>query len=254
MQVVILAGGLGTRLAEETDVTPKPMVRIGEDPILIHIMRHFAKYDHYDFVIAGGYKYSIIADYFKEHSDSHKQLTVGSTLVVSCEGYKSQPWTIKVVDTGQSTATGSRILRLKNLLSSSFFLTYGDGLSDVNLYDLQIFATRFNKIATVTAVHPPARFGTLTFKGDFVSEFSEKNQSDEGWINGGFFVLEPGVKNWIEGDLDLFETGALPKLALQNELMAFEHTGFWQPMDTLREKNQLIELLERKINPWLKIN
>lgn len=253
MQVVILAGGLGTRLAEETDVTPKPMVRIGEDPILIHIMRHFAKYDHRDFVIAGGYKYSVIADYFKAYSDSHNQLTDGSTLVVKCEGYKSQPWTIKVVDTGQSTATGSRILRLKNLLSSRFFLTYGDGLSNVNLYDLELFAARFNKIATVTAVHPPARFGTLTFAGDFVTEFSEKSPQSVGWINGGFFLLKKEICDYIKDpEQVIFERNPLEKLTQESQLVGFKHEGFWHPMDTLRDKKDLEILWQSGNAPWLR--
>lgn len=233
MKVILLAGGLGTRISEETENKPKPMVLIGDKPLLWHLMNIFSIQGFKDFVLATGYKHEVIDDWVKNFENNEN-------------------WNIDPLFTGYDTQTGGRIKKcLEKYPDEKIIVTYGDGLGNVSIPKLIDFHNSHGKLATVTAVRPPARFGYLHIEDSKVTHFGEKNQSDEGWINGGFFVIEPEVKNWIEGDSDLFETGALPKLSLNNELMAFEHTGFWQPMDTLREKNQLIELLINKTPPWL---
>ncbi len=233
VKVIILAGGLGTRLSEETETKPKPMVEIGGKPIIWHLMSVFAKQGLIDFVLALGYKQEVARNWVNTFNNVDK-------------------WKIDPLDTGSETQTGGRILKcMAKYPNQRVIVTYGDGLSNISLKNLIDFHESHNKIATVTAVRPPARFGHLNIEGKMVTRFGEKVQTDEGWINGGFFVLEPRVIDYIKGDLDLFETGALPKLALEGELMAYKHFGFWQPMDTLREKNELHNLAMQKCPPWL---
>ena len=231
MQVVILAGGFGTRLSEETDLIPKPMVRIGGIPILQHIMNYYSKFGHKDFVIALGYKAEIIQEYFKNS--------------------KNPDWGIKLVDTGLETSTGGRIKKLEEMLSDEFMLTYGDGLSNIDLDLLLNHHRKFGKIATVTAVRPPARFGTITISEGLVTKFAEKDPQDAGWINGGFFCLNKKVCSFISDEAISFESEPLNRLAATKELTAFEHYGWWQPMDTLRDKRNLESLWHRNEAPWL---
>ena len=252
MKTIILAGGLGTRIAEETTVRPKPMVEIGGKPILWHIMNIYASHGFNEFLVACGYKGEVIKEYFHNlffhNSDFVIDLSDGSHSVInSC----CLDWKVGVIDTGLHTMTGGRLLRLKGLTGDgTFMLTYGDGLSDVNINDLIAFHKAHGKLATVTAVRPPARFGGLVLDSDSVHEFSEKPQTDEGWINGGFFVFEPGVFGYLGGDETILERDPLEKLAADGQLMAFRHEGFWQPLDTLREKQMLETLWSNGNAPW----
>ena len=235
MKVIILAGGLGTRISEETADKPKPMVLINGEPILWHLMNIFALQGFTDFVIACGYKGEIIKTWADEQS--HKL-----------------DWNILALDTGIDTQTGGRIKKCLELIGEEkVFATYGDGLANVNLKALNDIHESTNSLATLTAVRPPARFGYLDLEGNKVMHFGEKNQADVGWINGGFFVLDPKVKDYISDYSEPFETGALPRLVKDNTLTAFLHNGFWQPMDTLREKNDLENLSQQKQPPWLKL-
>jgi glucose-1-phosphate cytidylyltransferase len=253
MKVVILAGGKGTRLAEETSTVPKPMVEIGERPLLWHIMRIYASHGFNDFLVACGYKGEIIKRYFHNylihHNDYVIDLKSGSLDVINTTGLD---WRIGVIDTGRETMTGGRLLRLRQLIGNEpFMVTYGDGLGNVDIGQLVAFHLAHGRLATVTAVRPPARFGGLVLNGsDEVCEFSEKPQTGEGWINGGFFVFEPGVFDYFADDQTILEREPLEKLAADHELMAFRHTGFWQPMDTLREKQLLDSLWESGKAPW----
>ncbi len=231
MQVVILAGGFGTRLSEETDLIPKPMVTIGNIPILQHIMNLYAAYGHKDFVVALGYKAHVIVEYFKNNKNSN--------------------WNIDLVDTGLETSTGGRIKKLKNFLDEEFLLTYGDGLSNVNIAELIEHHRRFGKIATVTAVRPPARFGTIEISNGVVSRFAEKDPQDAGWINGGFFCLNKKVCDYILDFTTSFESEPLNHLVEIQELSAFEHSGWWQPMDTLRDKRTLESIWSKGEAPWV---
>jgi glucose-1-phosphate cytidylyltransferase len=231
MQVVILAGGFGTRLSEETDLIPKPMVRIGNIPMLEHIMNFYSKYGHNDFVVALGYKAEIIQEYFKENRKPGR--------------------TINLVDTGLETSTGGRIKKLENKLDNEFMLTYGDGLSNVNIENLLDHHKRFGKIATVTAVRPPARFGTIEISNSLVTKFAEKDPQDAGWINGGFFCLNKKICTFITDSTISFESGPLNNLVGIKELTAYEHNGWWQPMDTLRDKRSLQSLWDNGEAPWL---
>jgi glucose-1-phosphate cytidylyltransferase len=235
MQVVILAGGFGTRLSEETDVIPKPMVRIGNVPILRHIMNYYAKFGHTDFIVALGYKADVIIEYFDQVSLNEPELS----------------WKIQLVDTGLQTATGGRIKRLENLLDSEFLLTYGDGLSNVDLSALIDFHKTSRRIATLTAVKPPPRFGTIEISKGIVTNFSEKDPRNSGWINGGFFYVNKQVCSLIDGDQTSFESEPLNRLVEQGQLGAFEHHGWWQPMDTLRDKRTLEAIWENSRAPWL---
>ena len=253
MKVVILCGGLGTRMREETEFRPKPMVRIGERPILWHIMKIYAHYGLEDFVIALGYKGEVIKrymlDYASLHSDLRVDLRNGS--VSSRNGTGCEDWTVDLVDTGHDTATGGRIKRLAPYLSDSgtFFLTWGDGVADIDIPRLLEFHRSHGRLATLTAVRPPARFGHLELDGDAISEFSEKPQLGEGWINGAFFVLEPEIFDYIEGDDTAFEREPLENLARDGQLMAYRHESFWQCMDTLRDR-KLLEELWQDGAPW----
>jgi glucose-1-phosphate cytidylyltransferase len=235
MQVVILAGGFGTRLSEETDVIPKPMVRIGNVPILRHIMNYYAKFGHTDFIIALGYKAEIIIDYFDQVSLREPELG----------------WKIQLVDTGLQTATGGRIKQLENLLDTELLLTYGDGLSNVDLNALVDFHKASKRMATLTAVKPPPRFGTIEVLNGSVTNFAEKDPKNSGWINGGFFCLNKKVCSLIDGDKTSFESEPLNQLVEQRQLGAFEHHGWWQPMDTLRDKRTLEAIWDNRSAPWL---
>ena len=225
MKVVILAGGLGTRISEYTKTIPKPMIRIKKKPIIHHIMDHYASYGHNEFYIALGYKGNVIKEYFKNKNLSK--------------------WKINLIETGKNTMTGGRLKKMEKIIKETFMLTYGDGLSDVNLTKLINFHKKNKKIATLTAVRPPARFGAVKLTGNKVSYFKEKSKLDEGWINGGFFVMEPKIFKYIKNSNTFLEKEPLVNISKKKELNAFKHQGFWQCMDTKRDK----ELLEKTFNP-----
>jgi glucose-1-phosphate cytidylyltransferase len=251
MKVVILAGGLGTRLSEETELKPKPMVEIGEHPILWHILKIYAHYGFNDFYIALGYKGESVKHYFWDLNNLSGNLTIqlGNGKV---ERHSPQPedWQVHLVDTGLETQTGGRLQRLKPFLrDATFMLTYGDGVSNVDLPALLRFHRAQGCIATVTAVRPPARFGGLLLEDNLAVGFSEKSQVNEGWINGGFFVFEPQVFDYLDGDATNLEADVLTRLAADRQLAAYQHPGFWQCMDTLREK-RLLEALWKNDKPW----
>lgn len=252
MKTVILAGGFGTRLQEETTVKPKPLVEIGGQPILWHIMKLYAAFGYNEFISALGYKGEAIKDYFLKYYHLYNNLTIGlrngSIDVHEC---CREDWTVHLVDTGLHTQTGGRIKRLARWVGNeAFMMTYGDGVADINIRELVDFHRRNGKLATVTAVRPPARFGGLIFNGDLVARFVEKPQIGEGWINGGFFVLEPQVLDYIEGDETLFEREPLERLAEDGQLAAYRHEGFWQCVDTLRDLRLLESLWESGEAPW----
>ncbi|WP_462411701.1 glucose-1-phosphate cytidylyltransferase [Neobacillus sp. Marseille-QA0830] len=246
MKVVILAGGFGTRISEESHLIPKPMIEIGTKPILWHIMKIYAKYGFNEFVICLGYKGKAIKDYFLNYFLYHSDLTVdyqqGNQMQI--HSHDAEPWKITLIDTGLETMTGGRIKRIRDYVdNNTFMLTYGDGVADIDITELLNFHKSHQKIATVTAVQPPGRFGALTINDNHeVGSFKEKMIGDGRWINGGFFVLEPEVFNYIEGDHTVFEEQPLMQLAEQNQLMAYKHTGFWHPMDTLKDKKYLESL------------
>jgi glucose-1-phosphate cytidylyltransferase len=253
MKVAILAGGVGTRLVEETQVKPKPMVEIGGRPILWHIMEHYATHGFNEFVIALGYKGEVIKKYIVDYCHLSSDLAVDmKTDTVKSNGGSHRDWQVELIDTGQPTLTGGRIKRLQPYLGNqTFMLTWGDGVSDINLTQLLEFHRSHGKLATMTAVRPPARFGHLEFNGHGrVKEFSEKPQTAEGWINGAFFVLEPGIFDYIEGDMTAWERAPMEALARDGQLMAYTHTSFWQCMDTLRDKVLLEELWQAGKAPW----
>lgn len=252
MKVVILAGGLGTRLAEETEVKPKPMVEIGGRPLLWHIIKHYACYGFKEFLIALGYKGEVIKRYFLDYYRLNGSMTIDfSRGEVETHNKEGIDWNVHLRDTGQDTQTGGRIKRLEPWLNDgTFMVTYGDGVSDVDLRDLLHFHRSHGRIATVTAVRPPARFGGLIFDGDLVSEFSEKPQIGEGWINGGFLVFEPEVFDYLKGDHSILEVDALEYLATEGQLAAYRHASFWQCMDTLRDKRLLESLWKEEQAPW----
>lgn len=252
MKVAILAGGYGTRLAEETEIRPKPMVEIGGKPILWHIMMHYAHYDFKDFVIALGYKGEAIKKYMVDYCSLNSDLTIDlKSGKIQTEKGDKPDWMVRLVDTGTNTQTGGRIKRLQKLLGNeTFMLTWGDGVSDVNLDDLLAFHRSHGKLATMTAVRPPARYGHLNIENSRIVEFTEKPQTGEGWINGAFFVLEPGIFDYIQGDDIVWEKEPLEQLAKDGQLMAYQHSSFWQCMDTLREKYILEKLWQSGNAPW----
>lgn len=252
MKVAILAGGVGSRLSEETQTKPKPLVEIGGRPILWHILMHYASYGHHEFVIALGYKGELIKRYMLDYCALESNLTVSLRMGSVKRHDSPQPdWTVDLIDTGVATLTGGRIKRLEPYLGDdTFMLTWGDGVSDVDLDKLLAFHRTHGKLATLTAVRPPARFGHLQMQGDSVREFSEKPQTAEGWINGAFFVLEPGIFDYIEGDMTQWEREPLEGLARDGQLMAYRHESFWQCMDTLRDKVLLEQLWEAGNAPW----
>ena len=231
MKVVILAGGKGTRISEHTKSIPKPMIKIGSKPILEHIINYYKKFGYEDFLIAGGYKYNIIKDYFKK---------------------KKNLANIKVIDTGLESLTGKRLIKLKNELTDTFMLTYGDGLSDVDLNELLRCHKKNKKKITLTAVHPPARFGELEINGSLIKKFEEKPQLQKGWINGGFFVVEPKFLDLIGKKNVMLERSPLTRAVKTKNLAAYKHSGFWFCMDTLRDKKVLDIMIKNKKSPWLK--
>ncbi|MBE2220085.1 MAG: glucose-1-phosphate cytidylyltransferase [Anaerolineae bacterium] len=252
MKVGILAGGKGTRLSEETTIKPKPMVEIGNNPIIWHIMMHYAAYGFKDFVIGLGYKGEILKKYMVDYLSLGSSMTVDfrNREVRSHEDYHPD-WVVDLIDTGMETKTGGRIKRLQPYLGNeTFMLTWGDGVSNVDLAKLLAFHRSHGKLATLTAVRPPARYGHLEFDGDRIKEFAEKPQTAEGWINGAFFVLEPEVFEYIDGDNIMFEQEPLTRLAEEGQLMAYKHDSFWQCMDTLREKHILETLWQSGNAPW----
>ena len=252
MKVMILAGGVGSRLAEETTIRPKPMVEIGGLPILWHIMSHYAHFGYDEFVVALGYKGEEIKRYFADRcslvGDLEVDLGQGS---VTARGGARPAWLIDLIETGAETQTGGRIKRLQpHAGDGTFMLTWGDGVSDIDIDALVQFHRRHGKLCTMTAVRPPARFGHLELDGDRISEFSEKPQTGEGWINGAFFVCEPAVFDYIDGDTTAWEREPLERLAKDGQLMAYRHEAFWQCMDTLRDKQHLQALWESGQAPW----
>ncbi len=253
MKVIILAGGFGTRLSEYTEAIPKPMVLIGGKPILWHIMQRYANYGHKDFYIALGYKAEIIKEYFLKFSSLNSDFSIDiSTGKVRIHNNNGLDWTVTLVDTGSNSMTGGRVKRMQSFIGdSTFMLTYGDGVSDVDINALIKFHQRHGKMVTVTGVRPVARFGELNLDGNCVKSFQEKPQVAQGWINGGFFVVQPEFFNFIIDDLTILERDPLENAAKKNELMVFKHTGFWQCMDTKRDKDLLNELYQTDNAPWI---
>lgn len=255
MKSVLLCGGLGTRLSEETHLVPKPMVKVGEIPILQHIMGIYSKHGFNDFVLALGFKAEVIKQHFLNFYALNNDLSISlKTGEVKHIREKQKDWNVDLIDTGMQTLTGGRLLRLKEHLKGekTFMMTYGDGVADIDIKKLVEFHKSHGKIATFTAVRPPSRFGVIDFEGDKVVSFKEKPQTQDGWINGGFFVLETKVFDYLnEGDQTIFERHPLEKLAEDGQLMAYKHEGFWQCMDTLRDKTYLNGLVENGQAPWL---
>jgi glucose-1-phosphate cytidylyltransferase len=258
VKVAILAGGVGSRLSEETESKPKPMVEVGGKPILWHIMKHYARFGFKDFVIALGYRGDYIKRYMLDYANLSSDLRVDFARAQvwrdgngNGNGHHHDDWCVELVDTGLETATGGRIKRLKPKIGNErFMLTWGDGVSNVDLDKLLAFHEAHGKLATVTAVRPPARFGRLEIDGDRVTEFSEKPQLGEGWINGAFFVIEPQVFDYVEGDDTAWEREPLERLAREGQLMAYRHDSFWQCMDTLRDRKLLEQLWQSGNPPW----
>ncbi|MFC1957666.1 glucose-1-phosphate cytidylyltransferase [Chloroflexota bacterium] len=250
--VVILCGGMGTRLAEMTETLPKPLVEIGERPILWHIMKHFARYGFREFALALGYKGNQIKRYFLEYHSLNRDFAVSvkDGQIHPLNDNEGEPWQVHLVDTGQGTNTGGRLKRLEHLVGkSTFMMTYGDGVSDVNLDALLDFHRRQKGLVTLTAVRSPARFGALEFEGDKIRHFKEKSTLHEGWINGGFFIIEPEALQYINGDV-MWEHAPMERLAEAGQLCAYRHEGFWQCVDTIRDLRYLESLWESGESPW----
>lgn len=254
MKAVILAGGLGTRISEETYIKPKPMVEIGNKPILWHIMKIYSLYGINDFIICCGYKSFLIKNYFTNYFYYNSDVTVDiQKNNISVHNHNAEPWKVTLIDTGDDTGTGGRLKRVKNHLENeTFCFTYGDGVSDIDIKKLIDFHKKQKTLATVTAVQPPGRYGYMDISSEKVSSFIEKPHGDGGWINGGFFILEPAVINYIPDDFTNWEREPLEKLAKEGQLNAYKHHGFWQAMDTLRDKNLLENLWDSGKAPWKK--
>tara|TARA_B110000444_G_scaffold253453_1_gene284330 strand:- start:199 stop:960 length:762 start_codon:yes stop_codon:yes gene_type:complete len=252
MKTIILAGGFGTRFSEETEKVPKPMIQIYDKPILLHIMNIYAKYGHTDFGIALGYKADYIKKYFFQTSLDKLNLNISFAQNDSRErNIRNSNWDVELVDTGLNSMTGGRLKKMKKYISKEpFFLTYGDGVADINLDELLNFHKKHKKMVTVTAVRPIARFGELQIDSGLVRSFKEKPQTDQGWINGGFFVMNPEFLEFIEDDTVVLEKDPLEKVCKMRELMAYKHYSYWQCMDTKRDKDQLEELIKRNNAPW----
>jgi glucose-1-phosphate cytidylyltransferase len=252
MKTVILAGGLGTRLSEETVLKPKPMVEIGNYPILWHIMKSYSSHGIHDFIICAGYRGYMIKEYFANYFLHQSDVTFDmEENRMEVHEKRSEPWRVTIVDTGEDSMTGGRLKRIGRYLDNEpFCMTYGDGVGNVDISGSIAFHRSHGKLATVTAVQPSGRFGALDLRGDEVASFQEKPRGDGSWINGGFFVLHPRVLDYIDGDSSVWERTPMERLAAEGEIMAFKHNGFWQPMDTLRDKQKLEELWERGEAPW----
>ena len=253
MKVVILAGGFGTRLSEYTKLIPKPMVEIGGKPILWHIMNHYAKYGYKEFVVALGYKGEVIKNYFLQYYTLNHNFTIDlSNGNINYLDDQATEWKVSLVDTGAASMTGGRIRRLKDVIGQEdFMVTYGDAVSDVNIAELVKSYQESGTLAMVTAVHPTARFGEIQIdEEDYVRSFKEKPQLNQGWINGGFFVLSPKVFDYIEGDLTVFEREPLERLAAEGQLKTYRHDGFWQCMDTVRDRDLLNQMWDEGRAPW----
>jgi len=254
MKVVILAGGFGTRLSEETHVKPKPMIEIGGKPILWHIMKIYSAYGFNEFIICLGYKGHIIKEYFAQYflyqSDVTFDFANNNQQIIHKQ--KSEPWKVTLIDTGLNTLTGGRIKRIKNFINNeTFMMTYGDGIGDVNIMKLLDYHNKNNKFATVTSVKPSGRFGALNIdNNNHVYSFKEKPKGDGSWINGGFFVLEPEIFDYIDGDNTVWEREPLENLAKSNQLVAYKHNGFWKPMDTLRDKTEIEQMWDSGNAVW----
>ena len=254
MKAVLLCGGFGTRLSEETDVKPKPMVEIAGHPIMWHIMNIYSYFGVNEFALALGYKGNIVKEYFLNYYSLSSDLSVDlSNGKVEHKNCINKNWKIDLIDTGPNSMTGGRLHRLQPLLqkSGTFMLTYGDGVSDVNIQELLAFHKQHGKIATVTAVRPAARFGEMLFDGDRITRFKEKPQTESGWVNGGYFVFEPSDFDYLSGDQTILEKEPLEQLANDGQLMAYKHNGFWQCMDTLRDKHTLESLCSTGMAPWV---
>ncbi len=254
MKVVILAGGLGTRLREETEYKPKPMINIGPHPILWHIMKIYAGYGLAEFVVCLGYKGEVIRDYFLNYEMRHCDITItlGSRDIQIHNHHEENGWRVTLVDTGYTTQTAGRIKRIAKYVGDELFMaTYGDGVANIDILQLLEFHRRLGRLATVTAVRPSSRFGELSIEAGVVTSFREKPQIHQGWINGGFFVFEPEVVKEIEGDDEVLESGVLARLAERNQLAVYQHDGFWQCMDTQREMSLLNDLWNKGNAPWV---
>jgi glucose-1-phosphate cytidylyltransferase len=257
VKVIILAGGLGTRISEETNDKPKPMVLIDDKPILWHLMNIFSTQGYEEFVLALGYRGEVIKRWLLDLNDLAGNITIDTLKkkVHHLQADSELSWKVTAIETGLNTQTGGRIAQcMRAFPGERVIATYGDGLANVDIKKLLAFHESHGKLATVTAVRPPARFGFLDIQGNKVANFGEKNQADAGWINGGFFVLEPEVTEYVQANSEPFETGALPRLVTEGQLMAFNHESFWQPMDTLREKQELSRLAQLDLPPWLNLS
>lgn len=253
MKAVILAGGLGSRISEETHLRPKPLIEIGERPIIWHIMKLYCHYGIQDFIICAGYKGYMIKEYFANYSLHHSDVTFHLwEKMITFHNNHCEPWRVTVVDTGINSMTGGRLKRVQDYVGDeTFLLTYGDGVSNINIEELVRFHQKEKRMATITAVQPPGRFGALSLSNNKVERFHEKPIGDGGWVNGGFFVMEPDIFDWLEGDDTILEGGPLEKIAAAGNLSSYRHDGFWHPLDTLRDKNFLQELCERGTAPWV---
>ena len=251
MQAVILAGGLGTRISEETHLKPKPMIEIGGKPIIWHIMKIYSHYGIKNFIICCGYKGYKIKEYFANYALHLSDITFHiDNDEIEIHKKLTEDWKVTLVDTGEKTSTGGRLKRIKKYINGTFCMTYGDGVGDINIKDLIDFHNSHDKIATLTCVIPPARWGSLKIEGDNVTDFQEKPSGNNNWINGGFFVLEPKALDLIDNDECVWEEEPLKNLVRQKQLKSFKHNGFWRPMDTIRDKKVLQELWDTKKAPW----
>lgn len=253
MKVVILAGGFGTRISEESHLRPKPMVEVGGMPVLWHVMKYYSSFGLNEFIICAGYKQNVIKEWFADYYINHSDVTFDFVKKekITVHATESDPWRVTVVDTGLNTMTGGRIKRIGRYLDDEpFCMTYGDGVSNVDIAKELEFHKKHGKLATLTAVHPDSRFGVLDIQSNQIMAFREKSDADVGWINGGFMILDPKVLDYIEGDSTIFERDPLEKLVADGQLMAFRHRGFWQCMDTLRDKERLEGLWNSKKAPW----
>lgn len=253
MKVVILAGGFGTRISEESHLKPKPMIEIGDKPILWHIMKGYSAYGYNDFIICGGYKQYVIKEYFANYFLYNGDITFDfseeNKMII--HNNKTEPWKVTIVDTGLNTMTGGRIKRIQPYVNNeTFMMTYGDGVSNVDINELVDSHRREKKIATLTACRPEGRFGVLEFEGNLIKSFREKSKKDTGWINCGFMIMEPEIFNYIEGDDTILEREPLEKLASESQLNCYKHDGFWQCMDTMRDHEKLEEMWELQNAPW----